>query len=378
MLTQSAKDRGAMITEHSIPWAKPEFWGEEQRYVTDALSSLWISGGPYVTRFENQFAQFNRTAHAVATSNGTTALHLAYLAVGIQPGDEVIVPGFAFMAAANVAIHMNAVPVFADVDPQTWCVTAETIETLVSARTKLIVPVHTYGNVCEMDHIMALASARKVTVIEDAAESFGSIYRGAYAGTFGALGTYSFHAAKTITTGEGGMVVTASSELTERMHLYRSQGMGQLRYWHQVIGHNFRLTNMQAAIGCAQLLHIEEIIAARKRMFSTYQRYLADMPGTSMQRYCHESIPAPWVIAVELDPRAYPQGRDKVMVDLLDDGIETRPGFYTPTRMSHLFRSGPLTVADRVSCWILALPSFPSLTEQQIETVCAKLKRLRH
>lgn len=366
-----------MASQQVIPWAKPEFWGDEQRFVIEALRSQWISGGPFVNRLEEEFATFNGTAHAVATSNGTTALHLAYLAIGIQPGDEIIVPGFAFMAAANVALHMHAVPVFADVDPKTWLITAAEVERRWTVKTRAIVPVHTYGNVCAMDDIMTLANNRSIPVIEDAAEAFASSYRGHPAGTLGALGTYSFHATKTITTGEGGMVVTGRDALKEQMHLYRSHGMSSVRYWHDVAGHNFRLTNMQAALGCAQLANVDKIIASRKRMFANYQKHLDGVDGLSMQYFAPEVEPVPWVVGVKLDARAFPQGRDQVMRDMQSVGIETRPGFYTPTSMEHLYRSTFLPVSDDVSGWVVVLPAFCSLNEQEIETVCVKLKRMR-
>ena len=366
-----------MPTEYVIPWAKPEFWGDEQRYVVDALSSQWISGGPFVDRLEAEFARLNGTTHAVATSNGTTALHLAYLAVGIQPGDEIIVPGFAFMAAANIALHLRAVPIFADVDPKSWLITGAEIERRLSPRTRAIVPVHTYGNVCAMDDIMALAAKREIPVIEDAAEAFASSYRGAFAGTLGALGTYSFHATKTITTGEGGMVVTRSDYLKERMHLYRSHGMSNVRYWHDVAGHNFRLTNIQAALGCAQLAHVDKISAARIRMLANYRRHLDNVDGLVTQHFGPDVEAVPWAVAVKLDPRAFPQGRDEVMREMQAAGIETRPGFYTPTTMKHLYRSEQLPVSDDVSASVVVLPSFCSLSEQQIETICSRLKRMR-
>jgi perosamine synthetase len=240
------------------------------------------------------------------------------------------------------------------------------------------VPVHTYGNVCEMDDIISLAESRGIAVIEDAAESFGSSYRGQLAGTFGTMGTFSLHAAKTITTGEGGMVVTHSDAVKERLLLYRSHGMNGHHYWHDVVGHNFRLGNLQAALGCAQLMHINQIVSLRKQMFGTYKKHLSEVPGVVMQRFPPEVNPVPWVVAVKLDPRAYPQGRDKVMADMTAAGIETRPGFYSPGRMRHLYQYSPLSVADDVSEWTLALPSFPSLTEEQIHTICSELKKNRH
>ena len=360
-----------------IPWAKPQFWGDEQRYVSDALSSTWISGGPYVDRLEAAFGAYADREHAVATSNGTTALHLAYLALGIGAGDEIIVPGFAFMAAANTALHVGAVPVFADVDRASWCVTSADIERQLSPRTRAIVPVHTYGNVCAMDGIMELAERRGIPIIEDAAEAFGSRYRGRMAGAIGLIGTFSMHATKTITTGEGGMVLTGDDALHQKMLLYRSHGMGRTRYWHDVAGHNFRLTNMQAAIGCAQLEQIDLIIAKRRRMLAAYRKCLIGIPGIVMQQFAPEVDPVPWVVAVKLEPQAYPQGRDAVMGELEQAGIETRPGFYTPTRMTHLYSADTLPNADNVSDWVVALPSFPTLLDEQIEFICLQLKRLR-
>lgn len=366
-----------MTATQTIPWAKPQFWGNEQRYVLEALGSTWISGGPFVDRLERDFGACTGASRVVATSNGTTALHLAYLALGLQPGDEIVVPGFAFMAAANVALHIGAVPVFADVDPGSWCVTADGIEQKLSPRTRAIVPVHTYGNVCEMDGIVDLARRRGIPVIEDAAEAFASRHRGRMAGTIGEIGTYSLHATKTITTGEGGMVVTGSGDLHAKMLLYRSHGMGRLRYWHDVAGHNFRLTNLQAAIGCAQLEQLDRIIGERRRVFETYRRRLHATGGLVMQRFAPGVDPVPWVVAVALDPAAFPQGRDAVMQELVAAGIETRPGFYTPARMSHLYSSGALPVSEEVSDRVVVLPSFASLQDEQIDYVCTALDRAR-
>lgn len=368
-----------MTTTYEIPWAKPDYWGNEEKYVLEAVRSSWISHGPFVDRLEAQVAEFCGIPAAIATSNGTTALHLAYVALGIRPGDEIIVPGFGFMAAANVALHVGAVPVFADVDRQTWCLTPSEVERKLTPRTRAIVPVHTYGNVCEMSAIAELAAQRGIPVVEDAAEAFGSTYRGAMAGTIGTVGCFSMHATKTITTGEGGMVVTADQRLSEMMRLYRSHGMKRVRhYWHEVAGHNFRLTNIQAALGCAQLEHIEQIRAARRHMFSAYQQHLAQFPGVQLQLYRSEVDPLPWVMAVELDARAYPQGRDAVIEQMKEDGIETRPGFYTPGQMDHLYSAPDTPVSDEISRSVIALPSFSSLTDEQILRVCRQLKSFRH
>src|ERR1700751_5661724 len=207
-----------------IPWAKPSFGGNEHRYVAEAISSTWISGGPFVDRFERQFAEYTGSRIGMSSSNGTTALHMALLALSVGPGDEVVVPGFAFMAAANVCLHLGAKPVFADVDPLEWCMTASNVEKCISPSTKAIIPVHTYGNVCQMDEIIDLAKSRSIAVVEDAAEAFASCYKQRQAGSMGLLGTFSFHATQTVTTGEGGMVITNSSELRDRLFLFRNHG----------------------------------------------------------------------------------------------------------------------------------------------------------
>ncbi|WP_428623630.1 DegT/DnrJ/EryC1/StrS family aminotransferase, partial [Sedimenticola sp.] len=242
-----------MMSEHNIPWMEPVYWGNEEKYVVDALKSSWISGGKYTDLFEGRFANYIGAKYALTTSNGTSALHLAYLGLGLVAGDEIIVPGYCFMAAANVAINIGLKPVFVDVDRDTWCLSPADVERKITSKTKAIIPVHTYGNVSDMTPIIELANRYGLFVIEDAAESLGSKYAGQQSGTIGDVGTFSFHATKTVTTGEGGMVVTDNEDVYKRMVLYRNHGMGVRRYWHEVPGYNFRLTNLQAALGLAQL-----------------------------------------------------------------------------------------------------------------------------
>ncbi len=366
------------MAETFVPWARPWFDRQERRYLLEALDSTWISGGSFVDRFEREFAALHGVAHALTTSNGTTALHVAYLALGISPGDEVVVPGFGFLAAANIAWHVGATPVFAEVDPHTWCLGPEGVEPVLSPRTKAIVPVHTYGNVCAMDGILALARERSIAVIEDAAESLGSRYRGRLAGTMGTVGCFSFQVTKTITTGEGGMVITDDPHLADTMFLYRNHGMRRLvYYWHDVHGHNFRLTNLQAALGVAQLENLDRAIKARELLRRTYERYLQDADGLTCQVFPKEVSPVLWAQAVKLDPRAYPQGRDAVIAAMREAGIETRPGFYAPTQMPHLYRSRPLPVCEDLASHVVSLPTYPTLEEETIARVCATLRSLR-
>jgi perosamine synthetase len=359
-----------------IPWAEPRYWGNEESLVVDALRSSWISGGPYVDRLERDLGRYCGAGHVIATSNGTTALHAALLALDVQANDEIIVPAFAFMAAANVALHLRAVPVFADVDPATWCVTARSIEAVITPRTKGIVPVHSYGNVCEMDAIVELAERHGLWVVEDAAEALGSQYRGRHAGTIARIGTYSFHATKTITTGEGGAVVTSDAALAERMRLYRSHGVKSRRYWHDVAGHNFRLTNLQAAIGCAQLERIDAITAQRRRVWDGYTSVLADALGVQLQAMTHGAEPLIWAVAAQLDPAAYPQGRDAVMAQMADAGIETRPGFYAAAQMPHLYHAPATPNATALAGQLISVPSSPTVSDEEIAFIASRLTAL--
>ena len=361
-----------------IPWAKPDFWGKEQEYITQALASTWISGGEFVDRFEHDFATYCGVPYALTSSNGTTAIHMAYLALGIGPGDEVIIPGFGFLAAANIAIQMGAKPVFTEVDPTTWCMTAAEIEKCMSPRTKVIVPIHTFGNVCMMDEIVLLAKTQNIPIIEDVAEAFTSRYKKRLAGTMGTIGTFSFQATKIITTGEGGMVITENKELFDDMWLYRNHGMLRKRYyWHELAGHNFRLTNLQAALGCAQMEQLPQIIQERKRIHKSYVGHLSKISGLTLQQFQPEVNPVIWTVAVKLDPGAYPQGRDIVITQMKELGIETRPGFYAPSLQQHLYDCSPLPICEEISRQALSLPTYPTLDDELIEQICTKLNGLR-
>jgi perosamine synthetase len=364
-------------TRHHIPWAQPDFWGLEEQYLVEALHSTWISGGAFVDRLEHEVAAFSGSSFAVSASNGTTAIHLAYLSMGLGPGDEVIVPGFCYLAAANIALQMGIKPVFAEVDPDTFCVTAEAIEAVITPKTRLIVGVHTYGNVCDMDGIMSLAQSKGINVLEDAAESFASRYKGRQSGAIARIGIYSFQATKTITTGEGGMVVTGDEALARKLRLYRSHGVSGRRYWHELPGHNFRLTNLQAALGCAQLARLDSIIRERKRVHGTYAAALKDAGGVRPQVFRREIDPVLWAFALELDRAAYPQGRDKVIEQLAIEGIETRNGFYAASQLPIYPDCGSLPICERLANNIISLPTFPSLDDRQIHYISSRLVALR-
>ena len=364
------------MREESIPWAQPIFWGNEKKYINKAIDSTWISGGPFVERFELEFARCNSARYAVSTLNGTTSLHLAFLALGIKPEDEIIVPGFGFHAAANLALQFNAKPVFTEVDPHTWCMSAAEIEKCLSPRTRAIVPIHTYGNVCSMEEIIDLAKSRHIEIVEDVAQAHFSCYKNKPAGTMGSLGCFSLHAAKTITTGEGGMVVTNDEALLKKLHLYRNHGIMEKYYWHHVPGHNFRLSNLHAAIGCAQLENLDLIINHRKRIHKQYKKSLSRIPGVTLQYFSPDVNPVLWVMAIKLDPKAFPQGRDTLMQQLKDENIETRPGFYSASLMD-IYPRSRLPICDETGQQIICLPTFATLTNEQIDFICEKINKFR-
>lgn len=362
-----------MDDRHPIPWAKPSLQGREEEYVLEALRSTWISGGPFVERFESDTAAYLGCKHALAVANGTAALHLAYLALGLEAGDDIVVPGFGFMAAANLALQFKARPVFCDVDPETWCMRASDVAAVITRKTRAVVAVHSYGNVCEMSELLALAHERGIPIIEDAAEAFGSRIDGRQAGSLGKLNTFSFHATKTIVTGEGGLVTTDDDAAAGTMRLYRSHGLRRQRhYWHEVPGHNFRLTNLQAALGCAQLESIDRVIAQRHRVFVHYQQRLRSLPGIALQRFTRGCEPIVWTVAVCLSEDIYPQGRDAVITAMASEGIETRPGFQPPAEMSY-FEPASLPVSETLGRWVLSMPMYPTLASHEVERICDRL-----
>lgn len=360
-----------------IPWAKPHFWGNEKKYVNDALDSEWISGGSYLEKLESRFSEILGKKHILTTSNGTTSLHLAYLGLDLKRGDEVIVPGFAFLAASNLCLHMGLKPVFAEVCPKTWCLTAEAVEKVISKKTKVIVPIHTYGNVCEMNDIMNLADKHDLFVIEDCAESLFSKYKGKYCGTFGNINSFSFQATKTITTGEGGLVATDNEIFFKKMLLYRSHGLpvrGQ--YFHELPGHNFRLTNLQAALGYAQIESMNLIVAERNRVFSKYVEILNNEEGIILQKINKDVNPVIWALAIFINPKVFKQGRDKLIEQLKREGIETRPGFVSSSKLN-IYTPHSLPICENLGDNVLSLPSFPTLKNEDIEFICSKLLALR-
>lgn len=261
--------------------SEPDLTHREMRNVLDAFLSTWISStGDYIRQFERDFAAKVGMEHGIATSNGTVSLHLAMVALGIGEGDEVIVPDLTFAASANTVIHAGARPVLVDVDPDTWCVSVEAIEKAITPRTRAIMPVHVFGRPAPMTEIRELARARGIYVIEDAAEAHGAMYDGQQVGSFSDVASFSFFANKIVTTGEGGICLTNDADLAARMRMLRDHGMRpERRYWHDEPGFNYRMTNLQASIGVAQIARMDELLAMRADVHDLYKRALANIPG---------------------------------------------------------------------------------------------------
>ncbi len=362
-----------------IPWAKPDYYGYEKKYINQALKSSWLSDGKFVKDLENKVCKFVNSKFAISVTNCTSAIHLSYLALGLKRGDEIIIPGYGYLAAANIALQMELKPVFADVDQETFCVTSKSIEKKITKRTKLIIVFSTYGNICDLDAIIKIAKNKKICVLEDAAESFGSTYKNKKSGTLTDIGTYSFQATKTITTGEGGMVVTNKDKnFIAKLKSYRSHGVKDKRYYHYFPGHNFRLTNIQAAIGCAQLKKINEIIIKRKKIYNSYFNFFKNIEGLKLQMFTPKVKPVVWTFAIVLDPKAFID-RDKVMKIMKTKGIETRNGFYSPNLLPlyKKFQISNLINAETLSKNIICLPFYTSIKEREIEYISKTLLSLK-
>lgn len=354
-----------------LPVADADLSGNERRYLLEAFDSGWISGsGPFVDRFEAAIADYCGVEHAIACANGTVALHLALLACGVRPGDEVIVPSLTYVATANSVRYCGAEPVFADCEPDSWNISAATVEPLITPRTRAIVPVHLYGLPVDMGPLRTLAGSRGIKLVEDAAEALGASHDGQMAGSFGDVATLSFYANKIMTTGEGGMALTNDPEMAARMRLLRGQGMDpNRRYWFPVIGYNYRITNLQCAIGLAQFERIEQHLATRRSLDSAYRAALADIPGLSFQKADRGS--SCWMANVLFPDE---DARVNATARLYEKGIETRPVFPPVHRLPpYEDLQADCPISDHIAARGLSLPSGPHVTDEHVGRIAAIL-----
>lgn len=309
-----------------VPVASPNLKGNEFKYLVDAFLSTWISSsGKYINEFEAEFSKFCDTTYGVAVSNGTVAIHLALETLGVGPGDEVIVPDLTFAATINTVFHAGAIPVIVDVKEDSWCIDPEEIKKAITPKTKAIIPVHLYGQVCDMDAIMKIANEHNLFVIEDCAEAHGAKYKGRKVGSFGHISTFSFFGNKVITTGEGGMCVTNSQVYNDTMRVLRDHGMSkEKRYWHERIGYNYRMTNLQAAIGVAQLERIDEIIDQRRAIENDYRVLLEKFSFIEFQSDFDNISRITWLVSALITNGK----RDELLDKLKLEKIDARPFFY--------------------------------------------------
>ncbi len=353
-----------------IPISQPTIADDDIRLVTDAVTSGWVSSlGKYIEQFERGFAEFCGVRHCVSTSNGTVAIHLALKVLGIGEGDEVIVPDLTFVATANAVALAGAKPVMADVCRTDWCLDPASVERLITARTKALIPVHLYGHPCDMEALRRVAQPRGIAIIEDAAEAHGALDRGRRVGGLGDMATFSFYGNKIVTTGEGGVITTDSDEFAERARLLRDHGMSPVkRYWHTEVAYNYRLTNLQAALGVAQMGRIDEWLVERDRILDTYRRHL-EPRGFTLNPRRHNTRPVNWMTCVVVDDFDRSQ-RDRLIPLLRDKGVDSRPFFY-PLSALPMYggQSQASPVSDALSARGLNLPTFPALSDADIAFV---------
>lgn len=362
--------------------AAPTLSGNEKKYVNECLDTSWISSsGKYINEFETSFSKYIGMKHAISCSNGTVALHLPLLALNIGPGDEVILPTFTYIATANAVAYVGAKRVFVDCDPQTWAINSIEIEKKITPRTKAIIVVHLYGHSADMDPIIEIAKKHNLFIIEDCAESLGASYKSKLTGTFGIISTFSFFGNKVITTGEGGMIVTNDDELANKMRIFKGQGMDpNKRYWHTVIGYNYRMTNIEAAIGLAQLEQIDTFLKYRKKIANWYNEALSPLNNfIELPSELHWADHCYWMYSILIKQNVIESNnqetyRSKLMNFLDQNGIETRPLFYPMHKMPPHFTNELFPIADDISSRGINLPTHLNLNQDDIKYIASTIK----
>jgi perosamine synthetase len=360
-----------------IPVNEPIITPKAKEYVLDALDSGWVSSaGEYVDRFEDAFAEYIGVKHAVTVTNGTAALHLALESMGVGEGDEVLLPNFTMVACVDAILYTGATPVFVDVDPDTFCIDVDQISVHITERTKAILPVHMYGHACDMDPILSLG----IPVIEDAAEAHGGKYKGKKCGSLGTMSCFSFYGNKILTTGEGGALLTDDDDLAARARTLKDLAHDpQKRFWHNEVGFNYRMTNLQAALGFGQLESIDEFLEHKQWMAEEYTKRLSDIPGFRLPITKEYAENVYWMYTVLVEDN-FPLSRDALRIVLRERGIDTRDFFYPLASMpicAAFKTSETYAVTEDISRRGLYLPSGLALTEEQLSTVCDALHQIR-
>jgi len=368
------------MNKFKIPIANPEIGENEFTLVLEAIKSGWISSkGYFIDKFEQEFTKWMGVKHAITVSNGTAALHLALLALNIGPGDDVIVPDITFASPANMVIEVGAKPIFIDVNHEYWCIDPKKLEKSITNNTKAIIVVHLYGHPAKMDEILEIAERYGLYIIEDCAEAHGAEFMGRKVGSFGHIATFSFYGNKIITTGEGGMVITNDDDLADRIRLYRDHGM-KPRYWHIVVGYNYRMTNVQAAIGLAQLRKIDKLIEKKRYIARVYSEELSNIPGLELHPEMEWAKCVYWLYSILVDKGSFGLSRDELISQLSKDGIETRRFFYPLHVMPAYKQYATLSSSNfKVSTYLsehgMNLPSGPRISDDELMYIIDKIRK---
>jgi perosamine synthetase len=369
----------------SFPIAGPWITQKEIDYVADATATGWYKNAAhYNTRFEQAFAEYLGVRHAVTLPSCTSAIHLSLAALNVGPGDEVIVPDATWIASSAPISYVGAKPIFADIDADTWCLSAESFETCITPKTRAVIPVDLYGNMPDMNAIRKIADAHSIAIVEDAAEAIGSEYRGRRAGVFGDTGTFSFHGSKTLTTGEGGMLVTDSDDLHARVQVLRDHGRspGDRMFYNTEVAYRYKMSAMQAALGLAQLERIDELIRKKRQIFDWYREELSGLNGVRMNHEPKGIKNSYWMVTIVLD-ESYRLDKQTLMHRLRERGIDSRPFFFPLSnipayRHTEQARAGRERnrVAYAVSRAAINLPSALSLEQDDVRTICREVKAI--
>lgn len=354
---------------------QPYMHGNEKKYVNECLDTSWISSkGHFVDDFEREFSKYIGVKYAAAVSNGTVAIHLALLALDIQEGDEVIVPSLTYVASANPILMVGAKPIFVDSKIDNWQLDETLLEDKITPKTKAIIAVHLYGCPCNMDMIMEIAKKHNLYVIEDCAEAIGTMYKGKKVGSFGDVGCFSFFGNKTITCGEGGMVMSNNKDLVDRMADLKSQGVSKTReYWHEMVAYNYRMTNIQAAIGLAQLEQVDEIIEKKRQIAAWYMDYLKDLPLVFLNTTNDSDFNTYWMCSIKVENKDTRVALRNYMKEM---GIETRPSFPAVHKMPMFVDicKEDFEVANYIGDTGMNIPSYPDLTEGDVKNICGVIR----
>ena len=356
--------------------AGPSITEKEISYVTDAVTNGWnAEWNKYLVKLEDSFAKYIGVKHAIATTSCTGAMHLSLKALGIKPGDEVIVPETTWIATAAVVTYVGAKPVFVDIEKDTWCINPNSVKQAITSKTKAIMPVHLYGGMARMDEIMNIANENNLIVIEDAAPSLGANFHGKKSGSFGLASAFSFQGAKVMVTGEGGMFVTDDTEFFEKVSKLADQGRSYTKaLWNDSIGLKYKMSNLQAALGVAQLERLEELVDRKRQIFTWYKKRLENIDGLSMNLEISQSKNTFWMTTIVME-KDFGITRDEFIQKLKDWNIDSRPVFYPLSHMS-MFETQHHPNAENFSQNGINLPSGHDRTEEEINYICNVIKKL--